>query len=1006
MGKSYTSFLGVFFILFYLGRVTAQSDSTCLAQGITFIGQNHANTFRQNYPGCKVITGDVTIDGTSLIHLDSLYGIEAIEGDLEINLSPNLASIDGFQGLERIGGELYIHSNTLQSPIQTLSGFSHLQQIGGNFRIQAAQNLSALHGLEQLHSVDGNFSLISNDQISNLTGLSGLTNIGGNFTVSLQDGISSFFGLQALTAIGGDIHVLNNTALSDVSALNTVTQIGGGVEFAFCNNLHQLNLFQQVEEINGSVSINLSNLSEFNAFEQVENISGQLVLQAGDITHVNNLSRLQHVGADFRLISLASLNDISGLKRLKDVGGSFELISLTALGALNAFDSLTAIQGTLTIQNLDGLSSLSGIHHIDPSDITDLKIRLNNDLSFCALPNICQYLSMGGTSLIQANASGCNTLTQISDNCNDLTIDMDGDGFFASFDCNDNDPDINPLAVEIWNNDVDEDCDGVAQMVDEDSDGFNVLVDCNDADATVYPDALEVPNNGIDEDCNGSDLELTSYGDAWCFQQSLATDNVSVFCTGAIMTPDSVLFVSSQINGLLKYDKNNQLIAIWNIPGDLRFMDMEGNLYFGFNNGEQFVQKYNQQGQLLQSFDAFGGVNDIYVDEQFRVFATSIGQKKVYVFNPEGTLINSWDFTWDGGPTRITSDGMGHLFISTSTFFLKKYTTDGVLIPDWQITTPPNLSLQYYFDALAFNPYDQLLYIARTNGIEDQIQVYDTAGQFQYVIDANLGWGQSISFAPDQRMLVAEWTGDKASVFQREPVYLDFHISPISCHTSDDGEIIIDEYGGCGGMQYNLIPNRPLDQLGAGHYRLRATYPTGTTTEFEFDIDQVLPIIIQAEVQNSTSGANNGSITLTVSGGTPGYSYLWNDPAQSELPVLSQLAPGTYSVIVTDANGCTRQALFTVADLTSSVSAINPNRQLRITPNPASDYMAVYWSDGALPEGQLSIYNVSGQLIQKMPFRNQVERIDISAYPEGMYLLKVDDAERKKCQSLTFLLVR
>lgn len=90
MRKGYTSFFGVYFILFYLGRVAAQTDSNCLPQGITFIGQNQANTFRQNYPGCKIILGDVTIDGTTLIHLDSLYGIEAIEGDLDINLSPNL----------------------------------------------------------------------------------------------------------------------------------------------------------------------------------------------------------------------------------------------------------------------------------------------------------------------------------------------------------------------------------------------------------------------------------------------------------------------------------------------------------------------------------------------------------------------------------------------------------------------------------------------------------------------------------------------------------------------------------------------------------------------------------------------------------------------------------------------------------------------------------------------------------------------------------------------------
>jgi hypothetical protein len=39
--------------------------------------------------------------------------------------------------------------------------------------------------------------------------------------------------------------------------------------------------------------------------------------------------------------------------------------------------------------------------------------------------------------------------------------------------------------------------------VDEDGDGYSKLVDCDDKDASINPGAVEIPNNYIDEDCDG-----------------------------------------------------------------------------------------------------------------------------------------------------------------------------------------------------------------------------------------------------------------------------------------------------------------------------------------------------------------------------------------------------------------------------------------------------------------------------------------------------------------------
>ncbi|CAM3411999.1 gliding motility-associated C-terminal domain-containing protein [Flavobacterium chungbukense] len=70
----------------------------------------------------------------------------------------------------------------------------------------------------------------------------------------------------------------------------------------------------------------------------------------------------------------------------------------------------------------------------------------------------------------------------------------------------------------------------------------------------------------------------------------------------------------------------------------------------------------------------------------------------------------------------------------------------------------------------------------------------------------------------------------------------------------------------------------------------------------------------KSQVDVSCGGASTGSATVTVSGGTAAYTYLWNTTPVQTTATANNLAAGSYSVKITDANGCEINESFTILD--------------------------------------------------------------------------------------------
>ena len=124
-------------------------------------------------------------------------------------------------------------------------------------------------------------------------------------------------------------------------------------------------------------------------------------------------------------------------------------------------------------------------------------------------------------------------------------IDTDGDGIA---DVDDN----CPANANVDQADVDGDGTGDACDPDADGDGSNSPAfggaDCNDRDSTIYPGALEIPNDDVDQDCNGSDTVSDLIPGTYFVDVSNGTDDPALGRSSGIQAWQSLKFALRMVN--------------------------------------------------------------------------------------------------------------------------------------------------------------------------------------------------------------------------------------------------------------------------------------------------------------------------------------------------------------------------------------------------------------------------------------------------------------------------
>jgi len=215
-------------------------------------------------------------------------------------------------------------------------------------------------------------------------------------------------------------------------------------------------------------------------------------------------------------------------------------------------------------------------------------------------------------------------------------------------------------------------------------------------------------------------------------------------------------------------------------------------------------------------------------------------------------------------------------------------------------------------------------------------------------------------------------------------------ISDVKCYGMSNGEISVNISGGefvSNVVWNNGVVGNTLTNITSGNYIFTVVDGFDCIHSDTLSVRQPEPLVSNITSVSPTI-TSDGSINITVDGGTLPYSYEWNNGDTTQN--LNNLSEGFYELLVTDNNGCmVSENTMLYTQNTSSVSELSSN-ELLVYPNPSNGSVTIKTTK---TDSNLSIVNINGQSVMTQSmFNGEVSVNDLSV---GVYLVTVDNLTQK-----------
>lgn len=209
-------------------------------------------------------------------------------------------------------------------------------------------------------------------------------------------------------------------------------------------------------------------------------------------------------------------------------------------------------------------------------------------------------------------------------------------------------------------------------------------------------------------------------------------------------------------------------------------------------------------------------------------------------------------------------------------------------------------------------------------------------------------------------------------------------VTPQQCPSTNTGAINITLAGGTSPFTFawsNGASVEDISGLAPGNYSVQVSDAGNCIGAASFTVQQASPMSLAGTTVNEQCGDHEGIIDITVFGGVSPFTYLWSNSQTTQ--DIHDLQQGTYIVTVTDFNGCTKTASFSIVNL---VGNCIPTCDLQIT---ASSVNGETCGNG---QGSITQTLYSTNLPLSVIWSNGQTTSSIFSLHTGIYSVTVSDA--------------